>query len=114
MNISRLSVLAFLFVAADHSSHLRAEISPVFGQASMEQITRNSATEITARGYWADHYGASAINLAYNAYIYSYYGRYFSTSNSAQEQNWYGTAATNAYFAYLHSSWAQTYSSLGM
>lgn len=90
-----------------------AERSPIFGSASVEAISLEAARDITARGELADYYGGLAITFAYNAYIFSFYARYFAVSNSAQEQTWYGVAANYAYHAYLYASWAQTFSSLG-
>lgn len=102
-----LSLATLLPLAAD------AERSPVFGSATIEALSPEAARDITARGFWADHYGAMAVSYAHTAYVFAYYGRHFSVSNSAQEQSWYGAAAFHAYHAWMYSIWAQSYSSWG-
>lgn len=91
-----------------------AERSPIFGEAAIEVMSSADARGITARGYWADYYGSAAVNQAYSAYIYSFYGRFYAASNSTTEQSWYNTASTNAYYAYIYSYYASYYSSVGM
>ena len=93
---------------------VQAERSPIFGSARIEALSIDSARDITARGILADWHGAITVNLAYTAYIYSYYARYFAVSNSVNEANWYMTAANNAYWAYVHAYWASLYSTWGM
>ena len=92
----------------------RAERSPVFGAAAVEAISQDAARDITARGFWADYFGSLTVTYAYTAYIYAFYGRNYAVTNSANEQSWYGTAALNAYHAYIYAAWAQYYSSVGM
>jgi len=48
---------------------LQAERSPIFGSATIEALSIEAARDITARGFWADHFGAAAVTHAYNAYI---------------------------------------------
>jgi len=92
----------------------RAEQSPVFGAASIEAMSQAAARDITARGYWANYFGNLSITYAYQAYIYSFYARNYATTNSVNEQNWYGSASQNALLAYTYAAWAQYYSSVGM
>jgi len=100
--------LGVLFLSA---APLQAERSPIFGSASIQALSIEAARDITARGYWADQFGAAAVNLAYTAYVYAYYARYFAVSNSATEASWYMTASNNAYWAYVYAYWASIYSS---
>jgi len=96
------------------ATSLRAERSPVFGTASIQALSTEAARDITARGFWADYHGAIAVTLAYNAYIYAYYARYFAVSNSANETSWYWTASNNAYWAYVNAYYAAIYSAARM
>jgi len=93
---------------------IQAERSPIFGSAAIEALSSDAARDITARGFWADHHGALAVNLAYNAYIYAYYARFFAVSNSATEASWYMSASNNAYWAYINAYWASVYSTWGI
>ncbi len=93
---------------------LQAERSPIFGSASIQALSVEAAQDITARGFWADHFGAIAVSLSYNAYIYAYYARYFAGSNTANETNWYWAASNNAYWAYIHAYYAAVYSAAGI
>jgi len=95
------------------ATSLKAERSPVFGTASIQALSTEAARDITARGILADHHGALAVTLAYNAYIFAFYARYFAVSNSANEFNWYWTAMNNAYWAYIHAYYAAIYSAAG-
>ena len=102
--------LGAIFLSA---APLQAERSPIFGSASIQALSIEAARDITARGFWADQFGAEAVNLAYTAYIFAYYARYFAVANSATEASWYMTAASNAYSAYIYAYYASIYSSLG-
>ena len=93
---------------------LQAERSPIFGSATIEALSIEAARDITARGFWADHFGAAAVTHAYNAYIFAYYARYFAVSNSSNETSWYLTASNNAYHAYIYAYWASIYSAAGI
>jgi len=93
---------------------LQAERSPIFGSASIQALSTEAARDITARGFWADHFGAMAVSAAYTSYIYAYYARYFAASNSATETNWYWAASNNAYWAYVYAYYAAVYSAAGL
>lgn len=114
VNMLKFITAAGLSLMVIPTASLQAERSPVFGSATIQALSIEAARDITARGYWADYYGAAAVTLAYNAYIYSYYGRYFAVSNSANEASWYMTAANNAYYAYIYAYYASIYSSAGI
>ncbi len=114
MKLSKLPLTLILGLALLPAGGLQAERSPIFGTATVQAISLEATRDVTARGYWADYYGGLAVTFAYNAYIYSYYARYFAVSNSTNEQSWYGTASLNAYYAYLYAAWAQNFSSLRM
>lgn len=91
-----------------------AERSPIFGSATIEALSPDAARDITARGDWANYYGGLAVTYSYSAYVFAYYARHFAVSNSAQEQNWYATAASHAYYAYLFATWAYNNSAAGL
>lgn len=109
--LSRLWLAASLSLAA--LTPAWADRSPIFGGATIEAISQEAARDITARGDLANHFGALAVSYAYTAYIFAFYARYYSVSNSWQEQSWYGAAAWYAYYAYLYASWAQGWSIAG-
>lgn len=114
MTISHVAPAAICLLLLASTSPAMAETSPVFGRATVDPISNMAARDIMARGYWADFYGSAAVNHSYNAYIFSFYARYYASSNSATEQSWYATASINAYYAYVYSYYAGYYSSLGM
>jgi hypothetical protein len=111
--LSRLWLAASLTLAAIFQTPAWADRSPIFGGATIEAISQEAARDITARGELANYFGGLAVSYAYTAYIFAFYARYYSVSNSVQEQSWYGAAAYYAYYAYIFSAWAQHYSLSG-
>lgn len=93
---------------------VHAERSPVFGHATLETLSTEASRDIMARGDWANYYGNYAVSFSYQAYIYSFYARYYAVSNSSTEQAWYAAASYYAYYAYIFASYAQSYSAAGM
>ena len=109
--ISLAAALALVPVLADGPA--RAEQSPIFGTAQVTPLSGAAAAQVTAKGYYADYYGTLAYENAYNAYLYSYYGLYYSSPNSATEQSYYSTASSYAYNAYIYAYYASYYSASG-
>lgn len=112
--LSRLWLAVSLTLAALFQTPAWADRSPIFGGASIEAISQEAARDITARGELANYFGGLAVSFSYSAYVFAFYARYYSVSNSAQEQSWYGAAAWYAYYAHLYSAWAAAYSAAGM
>lgn len=110
----RFFVAIGLSIAALLPMPAQAERSPIFGSAAIEAMSPEAARDITARGAWANYYGGIAVNYAYTAYVFAYYARYYSVSNSSQEQNWYASSAWYSYYAWVYATWAQSYSAAGM
>lgn len=108
------SVVAFAVALAVPPSLATAERSPIFGSATVQAMSDAATRDITARGFWANHFGSAAVSHAYNAYVYAFYARNYAVSDSYTEQAWYSIAMNNAYYAYLYSYYAMIYSQAGI
>lgn len=105
-----LATLSFTLLADSSAS----ASNPLMKSSDRIQVLSDGElSNVKGSGAYADYYGYYGYLNAYYAYQYSYLGRYYYASNSAESTNAYYNAYQYSYQAYINNVYAYVYSYYG-
>lgn len=71
-----LAIAATLLLGSQHFASAASARNPIFGTAKVALLSNSGAEHVTAKGYYSNYYGATALIYLKAAYIYQYYAYY--------------------------------------